>query len=1449
MVERPDIPCDDQQWLDWAFDVAIGRLEHGRSVHAADLLDGREHLLSDVERLIEVARQLAVAHSATALPTLLGYTLLRELGRGGMGVVFLARQERVGGRPVALKVLPQGVTASSRARDRFRAEAQAIAGVRHPNVVSIHDVIHEEGVLAYAMEWVEGRTLGELIGRLKLEARIGQASLPAKSGMEARFPRSKSSTASAVTLADVCSFLNMPSDAVVGQTVSTFLCRIAVAVARGLSAVHAAGLVHRDVKPSNILIRRDGTPLLSDFGLARETDSTLTEPGHFAGTLAYAPPEQLRGESGAIDARSDVYALGITLYQALALRLPFEKRATQRRSDEATKGQQGADWNSPATMLRMIERGQVTRLRKVNPRLPRDLETIVAKAIEAEPGRRYQTADALADDLERFLSFKPIQAKPAGPVTRLAKLVRRNRAATWGVTVGSVLSLALAAALVVYVFLVPGWVASHVREARLALLDPIQATNIVSTLYWGRINPGGPLALEGQRTLLNRALGHYDLALRWSPFDEDIRREREVVELASDEVTEQKSDAATERRSDEGSRESLVRESLFAPARVVPARRDSHEDDSGRRIPPTGGAEIPGAPGSAQQFPPSLRRSVAQSLRNSPRSLGLYAYLTNDVDTALKSWEQYESARDPLSQPDPLVDAALGVLYLFDDQAARAYPRLQKAAEAFPGVGFILEYLADAALKCGDVERAKRWLRQSRTMSRIDDHGAGLRIEAGILAATGRDTEAESLFLQAANVSAPAILEYGRFIESRGRLKEAVARYALAASAMPGDRVAREFTAAADRWWASLSAKKRLLRIRRCLDESPHGVDSFVALLRQYQSIASPAPATTSPPSLRRYVATSLFHLFSPPSLLKSSPSLQSLSLSELAEQMEVDDMKLWNLIPSFPRILKQLQFAAWRWPAFRYIARSVACVPSAASLRGYLASWLRRSRRPALAATALTLGLMTTQPANGQCTTPPCFQGLGDLPGGATNSFARKISQDGTTVAGDASSTGSGTNFEGFRWRASTGMIGLGDLPGAAFLSYVGGVSANGDVVAGSSGSGNSNCFDLREAFRWTEGSGMVGLGDSPGGCFYSNGSAITADGNEVFGGSIIFVNNNNYTSFRWTSATGMVDLGYYQGISGDEANSIKAVSSDGTIRAGDSAGGHMFRWTAQAGFVDLGDLPGGADDASPRGLSADGAVLVGYGTSASGREAARWTPETGMVGLGDLPSGLFESTAYGVAPDSSLTVGYGTLTDGQEATIWDSSLIIHRAADVLAANGVAVPSGWTLTAASDVTINNNVVSICGFGTNPTGDIEAWIARYSLPPACEAPQVSQHPQNATIAAGANANFAVAATGTATLSYQWRKNTVTLNNGASGCSSTISGATTASLTITNVSTSDNANYDCVVTNACGSDTSDPATLTVPPGPACAGDMDGNNVVNGDDIQAFVDKLLAGGACS
>ncbi|HWL93155.1 MAG TPA: serine/threonine-protein kinase [Phycisphaerae bacterium] len=365
-----------QRFLDDVFERAVRLVEDGVAPEVDALIDGHDALRAEVERLIWLAQHVAMA-PGSRLPAFAGFTVLQELGRGGMGAVYLARQESLGGRPVALKVLPQSAGLSSRARDRFLVEARAIAKLRHPNVVAVHDVVQQDGVCAYAMEWVDGTSLASLIDFLT-----------------AQFTAGGTRTRDGATMEHIRAGLGNEAGLNEASPV-VFFVRIGLAMARALAVVHKAGLLHRDVKPSNILLRRDGTPLLADFGLVKDADSSLhTQAGQFAGTVAYAPPEQLRGETEAIDARSDVYALGVTLYHALALKLPFEAR-------------------EPAGMLRRIEFGAALPLRAVNPRVPRDLETIVAAAMEADPARRYQSADEMADDLERLLSFQPIRARPS----------------------------------------------------------------------------------------------------------------------------------------------------------------------------------------------------------------------------------------------------------------------------------------------------------------------------------------------------------------------------------------------------------------------------------------------------------------------------------------------------------------------------------------------------------------------------------------------------------------------------------------------------------------------------------------------------------------------------------------------------------------------------------------------------------------------------------------------------------------------------------------------------------------------------------------------------------------------------------------------------------------------------------------------------------------------------
>jgi serine/threonine-protein kinase PpkA len=224
----------------------------------------RPDLRLQIEAMVEHARQIAV-NPAMRFPDVAGYTILGELGRGGMGSVYLARQDRVGARTVALKVLPRASALSASARARFLSEARAIARIRHAHVVTIHDVIHSGDLYAYAMERVDGASLADLIDYL---AGVGRPP----------------------TVADVRRRLDSPDDGgaeVWAGTYVEFVARMGMGIARALTAVHEKGLLHRDVKPSNILLRRDGTPLLSDFGLVRDADvSQHTQQG---------APEQLRG--------------------------------------------------------------------------------------------------------------------------------------------------------------------------------------------------------------------------------------------------------------------------------------------------------------------------------------------------------------------------------------------------------------------------------------------------------------------------------------------------------------------------------------------------------------------------------------------------------------------------------------------------------------------------------------------------------------------------------------------------------------------------------------------------------------------------------------------------------------------------------------------------------------------------------------------------------------------------------------------------------------------------------------------------------------------------------------------------------------------------------------------------------------------------------------------------
>ena len=286
-----------------------------------------------------------------------GYEILGELGRGGMGVVYKARQTKLN-RIVAVKMVLAGGHASSADLDRFLGEAEAVARMQHPQIVQIFETGQIDGLPYFALEFVEG---GSLAGKLD------GTPLP-------------------------------PHEAA----------KLVGLLAGGMHYAHRQGIVHRDLKPANVLLTKDGTPKITDFGLAKKVEggSGLTQSGAIMGTPSYMAPEQAGGKKG-VGPAADVYALGAILYECLTGRPPF-KAATPLD-----------------TILQVVSDEPVAPTR-LQSGTPRDLETICLKCLQKEPAKRYESASALADDLGRFRRGEPIVARPVGGAERAVKWVRRR---------------------------------------------------------------------------------------------------------------------------------------------------------------------------------------------------------------------------------------------------------------------------------------------------------------------------------------------------------------------------------------------------------------------------------------------------------------------------------------------------------------------------------------------------------------------------------------------------------------------------------------------------------------------------------------------------------------------------------------------------------------------------------------------------------------------------------------------------------------------------------------------------------------------------------------------------------------------------------------------------------------------------------------------------------------
>ncbi|MEZ5963267.1 MAG: protein kinase [Planctomycetota bacterium] len=325
------------------------------------------------------------------------FRLVQPLGKGGMGTVFLAEDLELG-RRVALKLLAAHRLLSESARARFLREARLMAGLDHPHIVRVLDAGETEHQPYLVMEAVDGVSLATLLPALRAPLATLRGRDVAAAVAQLLGDGDHDGTAAARSG-------HWPDDYV------RLVAGWGLQIAHALACAHAAGVVHRDVKPSNIMLRRNGQVALTDFGLARAADEVgLTRTGDFAGTAHYAAPEQHTG-AGAADHRADVFSLGATLYELLTHRRAF-------------------DGESALDVKIKIDRVDPPPALELNRRVPRDLAAVVQRALEKGLGRRYQTAAALADDLHRWLDGRPVVARPISRLARIVRSARRNPLAT-----------------------------------------------------------------------------------------------------------------------------------------------------------------------------------------------------------------------------------------------------------------------------------------------------------------------------------------------------------------------------------------------------------------------------------------------------------------------------------------------------------------------------------------------------------------------------------------------------------------------------------------------------------------------------------------------------------------------------------------------------------------------------------------------------------------------------------------------------------------------------------------------------------------------------------------------------------------------------------------------------------------------------------------------------------
>jgi eukaryotic-like serine/threonine-protein kinase len=396
---------DDNDVLETLLLTCLEKNGAERRAMQAELCDRFPARASEIRERLELFEQMSAAEP-TESDQIGQYKIVREIGRGGQGIVFEAEDTRLG-RRVALKVLKSLGPCSEVVVLRFQREATVASKLDDPGICTIYDTGVANGVPFISMRYVEGQSLLDMISLAYERERTGsgcciriESASEARSA-EDRVPAGSGSDSSIASGSGSGSQIRSE----IGNIVALF-----ESIARAVHGVHEAGVIHRDLKPANVMVTPDGKAVVMDFGLARSDEEdlpTLTRSGDLFGTPAYMSPEQLTRSTVRLDRRSDIWSLGVTLYECLTLHQPFVA-PTREGLYQAILSKEPRD------------------VRKLNPVAPKDLRTVVEVCLEKDRDRRYQTLLDLAEDLKAIRDRRPISARPLGPVGRAMRWARRQ---------------------------------------------------------------------------------------------------------------------------------------------------------------------------------------------------------------------------------------------------------------------------------------------------------------------------------------------------------------------------------------------------------------------------------------------------------------------------------------------------------------------------------------------------------------------------------------------------------------------------------------------------------------------------------------------------------------------------------------------------------------------------------------------------------------------------------------------------------------------------------------------------------------------------------------------------------------------------------------------------------------------------------------------------------------